>query len=52
MIDLAQRSDAYELELPYGLKVTVRPLTTAGMAAAQAAAPARGRDDRAASARA
>ena len=38
MIDLAQRSEAYELELPYGLKVTVRPLTTAGMAAAQAAA--------------
>ncbi|HET9337200.1 MAG TPA: hypothetical protein VFO12_12430, partial [Sphingomicrobium sp.] len=28
----------YELELPYGLKVTVKPLTTAGMAAAQAAA--------------
>ena len=38
MIDLAQRSEAYELELPYGLKVTVKPLTTAGMAAAQAAA--------------
>jgi hypothetical protein len=33
MIDLAQRSEAYELELLYGLKVTVRPLTTAGMAA-------------------
>src|ERR687898_2199463 len=38
MIDLAQRSEPYELELPYGLQVTVRPLTTAGMAAAQAAA--------------
>jgi hypothetical protein len=38
MIDLSQRSEPYELELPYGLKVTVRPLTTAGMAAAQAAA--------------
>jgi hypothetical protein len=38
MIDLSQRSEPYELELPYGLKVTVKPLTTAGMAAAQAAA--------------
>jgi hypothetical protein len=38
MIDLAQPAEPYELELPYGLKVTVRPLTTAGMAAAQAAA--------------
>jgi hypothetical protein len=38
MIDLSQRSERYELELPYGLRVTVRPLTTAGMAAAQAAA--------------
>jgi len=38
MIDLAQRSEPYELELPYRLKVTVKPLTTAGMAAAQAAA--------------
>jgi hypothetical protein len=38
MIDLAQRSEPYEIALPYGLKVTVRPLTTAGMAAAQAAA--------------
>jgi hypothetical protein len=38
MIDLNQRSEPYELELPYGLRVTVRPLTTAGMAAAQAAA--------------
>jgi hypothetical protein len=38
MIDLAQRSDPYEIALPYGLSVTVKPLTTAGMAAAQAAA--------------
>src|SRR5918994_4943664 len=38
MIDLSQRSEPCELELPYGLRVTVRPLTTAGMAAAQAAA--------------
>ena len=38
MIDLSQRTESYELELPYGLRVTVRPLTTAGMAAAQAAA--------------
>jgi hypothetical protein len=38
MIDLSQRSEPYELELPYGLRVTVRPLATAGMAAAQATA--------------
>jgi hypothetical protein len=38
MIDLGQRSEPYEIALPYGLKVTVRPLTTAGMAAVQAAA--------------
>jgi hypothetical protein len=38
MIDLSQPTEPYELELPYGLKITVRPLTTAGMAAAQAAA--------------
>jgi len=38
MIDLAQRSEPYEIALPYGLKVTVKPLTTAGMAAAQAGA--------------
>jgi hypothetical protein len=38
MIDLAQRSQPYELKLPYGLKVIVRPLTTASMATAQAAA--------------
>jgi hypothetical protein len=38
MIDLAQRSEPYEIALPYGPTVTVKPLTTAGMAAAQAAA--------------
>ena len=38
MIDLAQQSGPHEIELPYGLTVTVKPLTTAGMAAAQAAA--------------
>jgi hypothetical protein len=38
MIDLSLSSEPYDLELPYGLRVTVRPLTTAGMAAAQAAA--------------
>jgi hypothetical protein len=38
MIDLGQPAAPYELELPYGLRVTVRSLTTAGMAAAQAAA--------------
>jgi hypothetical protein len=38
MIDLAQRSAPYEIALPYGLTVTVKPLTTAGMAAAQTGA--------------
>ena len=38
MIDLAQRAEPYEIALPYGLSVTVKPLTTAGMAAAHAAA--------------
>ena len=38
MIDLGRPAEPYELGLPYGLRVTVRPLTTAGMAAAQAAA--------------
>jgi hypothetical protein len=38
MIDLPQRSEPYEIALPYGLSVTVKPLTTASMAAAQAAA--------------
>jgi hypothetical protein len=38
MIELAQRSKPYQIALPYGLAVTVRPLNTSGMAAAQAAA--------------
>jgi hypothetical protein len=38
MIDLAHRPEAYQIALPYGLSVTVKPLTTAGMATAQAAA--------------
>jgi hypothetical protein len=38
MLELSAPKAPYELELPYGLKVTVKPLTTAGMAAAQAAA--------------
>jgi hypothetical protein len=38
MIDLSQRREPYELALPYGLTVTMKPLTTAVMAAAQAAA--------------
>jgi hypothetical protein len=38
MIDLGQHSGPHEIPLPYGLTVTVKPLTTAGMAAAQAAA--------------
>jgi hypothetical protein len=33
MIDLAQRSEPHEIALPYDLEVTVKPLTTAGMAA-------------------
>ena len=38
MIDLGQRAEPYQIALPYGLTVTVKPLTTAGMAAAHAAA--------------
>jgi hypothetical protein len=38
MIDLGQRAKPYEIALPYRLSLTVKPLTTAGMAAAQAAA--------------
>src|SRR5688500_1933615 len=38
MLDLRKSSQPYDIPLPYGLSVTVRPLTTAGMAAAQAAA--------------
>jgi hypothetical protein len=38
MIELTQRSKSYQIALPYGLAVTVKPLSTAGMATAQAAA--------------
>ena len=38
MISLKQPKEPYEIRLPYGITVTVKPLTTAGMAAAQAAA--------------
>jgi hypothetical protein len=38
MIDLGHRCEPYELALPYGLTVTVKPLSTASMAAAQASA--------------
>ena len=38
MIDLSQPREPYELTLPYGVTVTVTPLTTAAMAAAQAEA--------------
>src|ERR671918_1378009 len=38
MIDLGHHCEPYDLALPYGLSVTVKPLTTAGMAAAQAVA--------------
>jgi hypothetical protein len=38
MIDLSQPTEPYHLGLPYGLTVTIKPLTTAGMAMAQAAA--------------
>jgi hypothetical protein len=38
MIDLARQSGPSGIALPYGLTVIVKPLTTAGMAAAQAAA--------------
>jgi len=38
MISLKPQTEPYEIELPYGVSVTVKPLTTAGMAAAQAAA--------------
>ena len=38
MITLAQPKEPYELVLPYGVSVTVKPLTTASMAACQAAA--------------
>jgi hypothetical protein len=38
MLDLSTPKAPFDILLPYGLRVTVRPLTTAGMAAAQAAA--------------
>jgi len=38
MISLKQPSEPFDIELPYGVTVTVNPLTTAGMAAAQASA--------------
>ena len=38
MISLERKTEPYELTLPYGVTVTVTPLTTAAMAAAQAEA--------------
>ena len=38
MISLERKTEPYELALPYGVTVTVTPLTTAAMAAAQAEA--------------
>ena len=38
MISLGTPKKPYDIELPYGITVTMRPLTTAGMAAAQAGA--------------
>ena len=38
MLDLSTPKAPFDSALPYGLSVTVKPLTTAGMAAAQAAA--------------
>jgi hypothetical protein len=38
MLDLSAPKRPFDIALPYGLSVTVKPLTTAGMAAAQAAA--------------
>ena len=38
MLDLSTKKAPFDIALPYGLTVTVKPLTTAGMAAAQAAA--------------
>ena len=38
MISLKSSPEPFDIELPYGVTVTVRSLTTAGMAAAQAAA--------------
>ena len=38
MLDLSTAKRPFDIALPYGLTVTVKPLTTAGMAAAQAGA--------------
>jgi len=38
MLDLSTHKEPFDIALPYGLSVTVKPLITAGMAAAQAAA--------------
>ena len=38
MISLKQKNEPYDLDLPYGIVVTVTPLTTASMLAAQASA--------------
>jgi len=38
MISVKQPCEPFDIELPYGVTVTVKPLTTAGMAAAQASA--------------
>ena len=38
MLDLSTPQAPFDIALPYGLMVTVRPLTTAGMAAAQVVA--------------
>jgi hypothetical protein len=38
MLDLSVPKEPVEIALPYRISVTVKPLTTAGMAEAQAAA--------------
>jgi hypothetical protein len=38
MISLKQQTEPFDIDLPYGITVTVKPLTTASMAACQAAA--------------
>ncbi len=38
MVSLKPQTELYEIELPYGVTVAVKPLTTDGIAAAQAAA--------------
>lgn len=38
MISLKQEKEPYDLDLPYGISVTVRPLTTPAMLSAQATA--------------